>query len=156
MPNERSLKDHMKAAVGAMPGASMVPDYNAPPREKHETKEPEVVPDAREVIESDLDRNLLARLCAQHVEWNQAEKVARDAKKPITAKIKEILARNKATKLMVGDIRASYYNAPRSSLSRDLLLANGVTPAVIAKSTVTKDAYSLRLTLAGETEEDEE
>lgn len=146
-----TLQERMKAQVNAAPAASMIPDFT-PPTPKAEA---EVIPDAREVIESDLDRVMLARLCAEHVEWGAAERAAKAAKKPLTEKIKAILARNRASKLMIGDIKANYFNAPRKSLSMDLLLANGVTPAVITKSTVTKDAYTLKLTGPGQ-EEDEE
>lgn len=144
-PIPQSLQDKMKAAVG---GAA--PSLTPGPRPLPPAKEVETLPDISEVIEGVADRLALKRLVADSVALAAQEKEIKAMRAPITNNIKNILAKYEVGKAMCGDARINFYTVPRSSLSKDLLLRAGVTPAVIAACTVTTQTATLRITVGQE------
>lgn len=143
-----SLKERLSKVAGRS-GVNLNPEDVTPPP----PKESEKLPDMREVIADAKDRLKLIRLTEAHVAFGIAEREAKKAKAPLTTQIKDILGRNSASKLMVEGTRLNYFNAPRSSIKGDLLLQHGVSPKIIAECTVTSDAYTLKITPAGEDDE---
>lgn len=136
------LKSRMQSAVGKAPAPSMIPTpYMPPPPPKEE----EQIPDLRELVDDDADATFLANLVEQADAWRKQEAEAKKARKPLTERIKKLLGEYGIGKMMVGEIRVAYFNCPRSSISKELLLSQGVSPKVIAAATVIKDAYTLRI-----------
>ena len=147
-----TLKERMAKATGKA-GVDLNPqDYTPPPSKK---KEEEVLPDAREVIPSIKDRNLLNHMVSDYLTYSQQESEAKKAKKPLNATIKKLLGTYQVSKVMVGDNRVNYYNAPRRSIKAELLLQAGVPLSVIEKCTVATDAYTLKITPPGSEDEDD-
>lgn len=134
-----SLKQVQRQAAAAAP--SMVPEKLAPPPEKEEER----IPDIKELIRDTKTRLKLARLVQQEAEYAEEEKVARKAREPLTAAIKQILGEAEVGKAQVADFVVNYYNSPRESLDKILLMQNGVSPDVIARSTKRTDCYTLRI-----------
>ena len=116
-------------------------------------KEAEIIPDVRELIDDVKTRNLLAKLVTQSIDWQQTEKEAKKAREPITTQIKKILGDYEVGKAVCNGYRLNYFNSPRSSISKELLLSNGVSPAIITKCTTTSNSYTLRITAPGEEDE---
>lgn len=149
MKRAKSMNQRLKDAVGASAAPSMVP-FKPPPTPKEE----EVIPDIREVVDNPSDLTKLVKLVKTYSEWQAQESEAKRAKKPLNEDIKKLLGKYSVVKAWCGGLKVNYFNSPRTSISKDLLLANGVSPLVIAKSTTTKDVYSLRITEPGQ-EDDE-
>lgn len=143
---EQRLKEKMDKAIPKPKPASMIPA----PREKVEEPPP---PDIREIDISNIDRLKVVRLVSQHSALGLQERDARNNKKALTNQLKGIV-KNFDTKLFLCDgNRVNYYSTSQAVISKELLLSNGVSPAVIAASTVTKDKWTLRITPPGMKEE---
>lgn len=142
-----SLDARIKDSVGKTSHPSMVPDWNppAPP-----PKEEEIVPDIRELVPNPLDRNRLANLIRTSAEFGKMEKEAKTARTPVTAAIKTLLSKYQIGRAVCDGVLINYYNAPRASLSRELLLSSGVSPKTLDACTITKDSFTLRISATGE------
>jgi len=127
----------------------MVPDYTPPPPPKEE----EVIPDVRELVDNAADRLKIVQLVELSATWGAQEKEAKKARAPITESLKKIIGRYGISKAMCGDYRINYYNAPRKTLSREMLLSAGVSPKVLDSCTIEKDSYTLRVSAAGDEDE---
>jgi hypothetical protein len=68
--------------------------------------------------------------------------------------MKNLLGKYHVGKALLDDIRVNYFATGRSTIKADLLLDNGVSPAVIQKCTVTSEVYTLKLS-RGKDEEEE-
>ena len=62
------------------------PAFQPPP-----TKEPEIIPDVKELIDDVKTRNTLAKLVAQSDDWQKTEKEAKKAQKQADGLIQEAL-----------------------------------------------------------------
>lgn len=140
------------AGIGTQAAPSLVPDFNAPIPAKPE----EVIPDLSAFVADPAVRLQISRWVAEHAEAGRKEREAKKVKKPLTEKIKKICMDRDIDKTLVGGVRVTLYNAPRTTLSATLLLAAGVSPATIAACMVTKDAWTLKVTPPGVKEEDDE
>ena len=151
VPQKRSLQDRLKEATKGS-RASLFPDSKT-----KKVKEPEIIPDLRELIDSPTVRTKVNRLCQQIHEWSVAEREAKAAKKPLVAVLKELLEREGVDvgKFMVDELRVSTYDMSRSAISRDKLLAHNVSPKVIAECTETSTTKAVRISLQGEKESEE-
>lgn len=146
-----SLKDRLSKVA-----ASASVDMNPLSRKKFTPPPPkeEDIPDMRDVIGSTADQSSLIRLVGEHAAIGQQERLLKGQKEPLTDRIKDILGRNKATKLKVDTYRVNYYSAPRTSIKKELLLEAGVAPDIIAACTVSTETYTLRVTEIKEGEEE--
>ena len=146
-----SLKEKMGQAVKSS-APSMNPFDTPPPTKK---KEAEILPDMREVIESDITRRMLVPLIEQNAELAAEERLIRKERKPLQDGIKKLLGNN-YTRFMCGLTRVVYYQVPRESLSRQKLLEAGVSTKILAACTVTSYSATLKITPAGANGEDDE
>lgn len=114
-------------------------------------KEPEPLPITIEELEaanevSDEDMRTMRALVAQHVILGKEERAAADAKKPLTERIKAIVQKTPALhKVLCAGGVVNFYPADRSSIKADKLLAQGISPEVIAKATVTTTVWTLKI-----------
>ncbi len=115
--------------------------------------EPEYVPDIQEMGLDKRTLSQLSNLIIQHGELGYEKRKLEKERDKLTPEIKAILGEYQIGKCLCGEYRVAYFNVPRTSLSKELLLENGVPPAVIAACTVTKDVYTLKITPQGEKEE---
>lgn len=141
-----TLDARLKESVGKTTAPSMIPDYTPPPPPKEE----EIIPDIRELVDSSVDRLRLLQLVQNQAAWGLQEKEAKGHRKPLTEAIKKILGAYSIGKAMCDGVLINYYNAPRSTLSREMLLSHGVSSKILDDCTVTKDAYTLRISQPGE------
>jgi hypothetical protein len=146
MATAKTLADRLKEAVKQNKG-SLNPDPPAPPEPQEE------IPDIREFDLPPATRMQLVRLTEEHRVLGDEESTIKKSRNALTAKIKTILGEYKVGKAMVGDLRVSYYNVPRTSLSKIKLMEAGVTLKQIAAAEETKDAYTLKISRKGEEEE---
>ncbi len=140
--SSKSMVSRLKQAVG--PGASMVPQEKvpAPPPKKEE----EVVPDLHELIDNRSERRTFTALVKQYLEFSDDVKIAQAGKDRLSKSMKEVVGSYGISKVLVDGILVNYFNAPRSTIKSDLLLAAGISPATIASCTEVKDVYTLRVT----------
>lgn len=143
-----SMAGRLAKAVGKTAAPSMIPEKFVPPPPKQE----EVIPDLKSLIESRIEYKMLEGLITESADWAQQEREAKKARRPITEKIKQVLGKHGVSRAMCGEYRVIYYNAPRTSISKELLLSAGVDPEVIEECTISKDAYTLRILEPGEKE----
>jgi hypothetical protein len=115
----------------------------------------EHIPDIRELEIRPADRLKLARLLEQSAAMGAEESKIAKQRKKINTQIKVIMAQIQCGKLLHGEIKALYFNVPRTTLSKEKLLENGVEPDVIADSMETTDCYMLRVTTIKSGEEEE-
>lgn len=146
MKTKSSLDARIKDQVGKAHAPSMVPDFTPPPPPKEE----EIVPDIRELVDNTADRLALLRLVEQQTAWAQQESEAKKQRRPLTESIKRILGKYEIGRAMCDGMLINYYNSPRSSLSREMLLSKGISPQVLEACTIVKDSYTLRITGAGD------
>jgi hypothetical protein len=99
------------------------------------------------------DYLLLRRLVAASIEFAKQDKAAADARKPLTNQIKNLLGKYQVGKAVTEEARINYFESGRESIKGDLLLAAGVSPAIIAGATKKTVSYTLKLTAVGEEEE---
>lgn len=144
-PATQSLEEKMQKAVSG-PAPSLTPG----PRPKAPEKEVEVVPDYTELVTSALHRTQLKRLVADSVALAAQEKEIKNLRKPVTDDIKNILATYGISKANCDGARVNFYNVPRTSIDKDLLIAAGVKPSVIAMCTVTTNTPTLRISKGGD------
>jgi hypothetical protein len=139
----------MKKRPGVDEAPSMIPQ--APPPKV----QGEVLPDVRDVV---MDRRLLRALPSlveQYAAVSAAKKEIKEEKERISRQIKAALDNDCGlSKFMVGGYRLAYYTIARSTIKPDLLLSQGVAPAVIAACTVTTNSPTLKITPPG-VDEDE-
>ena len=136
--------------------ANLYPSTAPPP------KEVEAPPQLEDLDIVPADRVRLSHLVRESAEWGQQEKEAKKARKPITEQIKTILGAYKIGRVLVCGLWVNYYNAPRTTLDKGLLMTNlleaGILPAkatkILEMSTVTKDSYTLRIRVPGESDDD--
>lgn len=138
--------------VGAAAAPSMVPEEPKPPAPppKEETKE------LSDILKDRRQRLMVARLIQEQGELGRQESEIKKKRKQITAVLKKFAGDYKVDACISGDWRLSYFSTDRSSLDKQKLLDQGVSPEVIRKATVKKTSYSLRVALAGAEEEEEE
>jgi hypothetical protein len=98
-------------------------------------------------------RLAIARMIARHEELGAQMSAMKKEREKITDAIKPLMGKLKLAKASWGDYRLSYFNTPRSTLDKALLLSHGVQPNVITACTVVKDSYTLRISRGGEEEE---
>lgn len=153
MNAKSSLDARLKQSVGTGHTASMVPDYKPTPPP---VKEEEYLPDIREVVEGKTDQLALIRAIDEMAAWKKQEKEAKTATKPLIALIKNLLGKHGVAKCACDGHIVNYYNAPRSSLSRELLLGHGISPQILEACTVTKDSFTLRVSEPGDKDYSEE
>lgn len=104
-----------------------------------------------------VQRLKLARLTEQLASMSKTQRVMAKAKKTIVEdEVKPLCKLYKLDKFMVGENRASYHRVMRATISKDILLACGVSPAVIAKATVAKEIWQFKVTVPGQQSDDEE
>jgi hypothetical protein len=144
------LKQRMAAATAAS-APSLVPEYLNPPPPKEE----EMIHTLQELVTDKKDLLALKRLINEDIALKEVEANAKKQRKPLISKMKNLLGKYSVGKALLDDIRVNYFTTSRSSIKADLLLANGVSPAVIQKCTVTSDVYTLKLS-RGKDEEGEE
>lgn len=145
---QERLDAEIKKTVG--PSPSLIPRGLQP------NSEPiEVVPDLREVAATPTLQMQIQRLVAESVECQLTEKRARDARKPITAKLKTLIESCSAPKFMVDGHTVTVFPTTRSTLSAQKLLDAGIQPHVISACTTQKTSYSLKITIPGSTDDDE-
>lgn len=130
-------------------------DMNPAPRQKKVAVE-EVVPDLSELALSARDRLNIARWVVLSVEQGMILREAKRKRDVFTEQIKALLLPLGKTKAQVGETRLNFYNAPRSSIKRDLLVLEGVDDKVISRATVTNDNWMLKLGLPREEGADEQ
>lgn len=75
--------------------------------------------------------------------------LAANKKKLVEEGIKPLCKIYSLDKFMVGDQRANYYTSTRKTIVEALLLANGVSPEIILKCTVTRDFNMFKVTGPG-------
>jgi len=150
MKTKSSLDARIKEHVGKATAPSMVPDFSPPPPPP---KEEEIIPDIRELVDNAADRLRLMQLVEQQAAWGAQEKEAKKQRKPLTESIKKIIGKYGIGRAMCGELLINYYNAPRATLSRELLLSAGIPPKVLDACTITKDTYTLRISAPGESDE---
>jgi len=138
----KSMKSRLKQAVGG--GASMVPQEKvpAPPPKKEE----EAVPELRELIDDRKERRLFSTMVSHYLAYSEDAKIADNHKKRLSGEMKKIVGSYGISSVMVEGNLVNYFNAPRSTIKSDLLLAAGISPATIASCTEVKDVYTLRIT----------
>ncbi len=135
-----TMKSRLRQAVGG--GASMVPSSPAPPPSKEE----EAVPQLNELIDSLKERRAFTNMVGAYLEFSEDYKRADAGKKRLSTDMKKIVGSYGISKVMVDGNLVNYFNAPRSTIERDLLLAAGVSPKIIIECTKVTPAYTLRIT----------
>lgn len=143
----------MKAATkAAAPSLRPAP---RPAKAEKPAYEAEVLPDLATTGLSTTKQNIIAGLVAEITAANATLSAAKKAKDEPSAKLKKLLQESvgDTVKVMVGEARLNYYNAPRHSLRPELLLSHGVSAATIAASTEVKDAWTLRVVAPGDKDE---
>lgn len=152
MPKE-SLDARLKKSLGTAAGSSMHPT-SWPDVDKEEPAE--VIPDIREVVDSPAMRSQILQLVTESIEWQQEEKKAKENRKPLIDALKVLIpAHCSASKFLVEGSKVTHYQTSRSSLSKDKLLAAGVSPQIIKACTVESKSYGLKITPAGDVEDSE-
>jgi len=143
------LKQRMASATAAS-APSLVPEQLNPPPPKEE----EVIPTLQELITDRKDFLALKRLVNEDIALKEVEANAKKQRKPLISKMKNLLGKYHVGKALLDDIRVNYFATGRSTIKADLLLDNGVSPAVIQKCTITSEVYTLKLS-RGKDEEEE-
>ncbi len=150
VPQKKSLADKLNS-IAKKSRASLLPE------ERKEKKEPEVVPDLREVVSSAPVRLKILRLTEAIHSWGVEEREAKKEKKRFVDQLKELFKDNGIDdpKFMAGELRVLQYEVPRSSINMQKLLEHNVSPKVIAACTDTRKSLTLKISLPGESEEEE-
>lgn len=139
-----------KAKASAAP--NMNPWVGARPK-KEKQKEPPA-PDIREFDLPKPQLNKLTSMIAEHAGLGAEISDLTRRKKALTAAIKPLCNNYNLTKFQAGGVPAIYYRSTRTYISKQLLLANGVSPEVIAKCTETTESWAFKTTGEG-TDDDE-
>lgn len=147
---EMDLASRLAASV-KIAAPSIVPDGTKP---KPEPKPALVFTEIRELIANPAERLKFLRLSQASSSLAEEEKKIKYARRPITEQLKNLCVKYDIERALCNDVKVSYYDAPRSTISKELLLAQGVAPAVIAACTVVKSALTLRITPVGQDEEE--
>lgn len=147
MKTKPSLDERLKTSVGKSAHASMVPNFHPTPPPP---KEVEYIPELSELVEDKADRLKLVRAIDEMAAWKKQEREAKSATKPLTAIIKNLLGKHGVAKCICDGHMVNYYNAPRSTLSRELLMEHGVSPQILEACTVVKDSFTLRVSEPGD------
>ena len=143
-----TLDDRIKAAIAPATNISMVPEHKvAPPPPKGEE-----FPDVSTLISDNEERGTLEALVAEYSRLGAIEKQAADQKKPLNSRIKDLIGSYGIARATVCDMHLSYFNAPRRTISRELLLEHGIKPSIIEACTEVKDSFTLRIAAIKERE----
>lgn len=102
------------------------------------------------------DKSIMRQLVNQHASITRTQGILKKQKSTIVDSVKPLCKLYKLDKFMVGENRAIYYVTNRTSISKDLLLQAGVSPAIIKKCTVTKEVQQFKVYLPGVKSEGEE
>lgn len=146
-PKEMTLAERLRASIKQSKG-NLNPELPPPPEPE------EQIPDIRDFDLPSATRLQLVRLTEEHRELGDQAGEIKKQRDQLTSKIKKILGEYKVGKALVGDLRVTYFNAPRTSLNKIKLMENGVTVKQIQASEETKDSYTLRISRVGQEEED--
>lgn len=127
-------------------------------------KVPEILPDIQEVFTDSKIVNALTPLILQDAELGLEESEIKRQRRPIRSKIKKLIGSAAATKFMCGENRVTLYEAPRPKISPVILhsrlvklgLTSNEALKLIADSTVTTIAMTLKITAPGNGSEEEE
>lgn len=92
-------------------------------------------------------------LVEESMEYKDTIDAAEKKRAKCTKRLKELVEKNGLESALVNDFKLLYFNAPRSSLDRDLLLMLNVSPKIIQEATVTRDVYTLKITKRGDVED---
>ena len=137
---QSTMKDRLRRATGS--GISMVPQDKVPAPPK---KEEERVPLLKELIADRKDKNSMTLMVERYLAWSLQEKEAKKEKDVLSKAMKIIVGSYGISKVMVGVNTVNYFNAPRSSIKSELLLAQGVSPEIIERATESTPAWTLRV-----------
>lgn len=118
------------------------PSLNFAPRKEKEKEPPP--PDLRELDIPAADRSKLARLIGMHSELTSDIGKLTKEKKELTEDIKSLCKVYELEKFMAAGVKSNYYKISRETISSELLLAQGVSHAVIARATVKTDSWAFR------------
>lgn len=110
-------------------------------------REVEVLPNADVILDAETARTL-TELVETHAQLATRLRDLDAEKTACAERIKALCQDSHLDRVQAGSYRVRLYDSPRSTIKRDLLLANGVTPAVIAACTVTTVSTNLRITAA--------
>lgn len=110
------------------------------PRGKKSDKPEEVVPDVRELVTDDTVLTELEELAAEHQRFGRIQGGAKKSKDSVSLSIKKICNDYGLRKATIIGVPLNYYCVNRTSVDvdalRHALLAQGMTPTVIAKIVV--------------------
>lgn len=144
VPKKKTLEEKLQK-ISRGNRVSMVP-------EEREKKKKEPVPDMREVIDSPVLRLKILRAAEQIYAIGVEERKLKAVKEDSISTLKYLLDTTgvKVKKFMADKFSVSYYGVPRSKILKERLLANNVSPKVIAACTETKVSKNLKVSVPGE------
>jgi hypothetical protein len=106
--------------------------------------EEELPPTLEELELPEAHETRLKELIGEHRRLNAQIKPLAKRKKEIAEDVKPICKLYGMEKFLVNGSASSYYKTTKSTIVKELLLANGVPPDVIIKSTVTTDSWAFK------------
>lgn len=113
-------------------------------------KEPEPPPPDISEFEIPPDSRVrLGRLISQYAAITSTQAKLKARKKELTDQIKPLCKLYKLTKFMALGNRANYYITNTTTISRERLLARGVTAEIIADCTITTPSWAFRASPEG-------
>lgn len=142
-----TLAQRIKDTAG--PAPSLVPakmQEVPPPPDKVE----EVVPHVNEFVTDKKDLLALRRMMNRHMELATLIKPLDKERDSLTTQIKALAGKYKIGKAQYDGDSINYFSGTRSTIKADLLLSQGVQPAVITAATILNTSYTLKITPAKE------
>lgn len=98
----------------------------------------------------------LDSLMQQHNAITEQQSELKADKDTLTEEIKKLCILYKVDFFQLGDLQAKTFTTRRTSISKELLLASGVSPITIIKATKVKENVSLKISKVGVHEEEED
>lgn len=148
-----TLQQKLEASLAASKAGA--PSLNPVPKPKKEPLEAEVLPDIREVVTSPADRMKIIRLVAESADLAMQEKQIKNARKPITEMLKKIIPDlSSSLKFMADGVRVNMFTINQKRLNQLKLREKGVSQAIIDACTDTVPVTTLKVTPAGESDEE--
>lgn len=147
MPN---IKDRLNA-LRRQNAPSFVPES----RRRQPKVEEIAPPDIRELVADSLHLDKILRLTTEQAAINHDIRELNKARKPLVEQIKSLCNIYGLRKAQVDACRLAYFPVQKSAIKKELLLAAGVSPKIIAACTVTTESWNLKITEAGESEEED-
>lgn len=142
----KTLEDRLKA-IRNKPAS--IPNWaDAAPKKE------EPIHDIRELGVDPVAADRIMRLTADYHSWAAQEREAKQAKGLISNELKTLCNDYGLTKVMVDDLKVSYYPMTYTKIDKGLLLAQGVKAETIAKCTVSTKSMAIRVSAAGQRDED--